>query len=143
MEQLSEKKLLRTCLGGRSATLERNKPPRDGENFLDLVNLLAAGGAGNSGAEHPRERASTHPVPFPSIGRAITHKLEDDEPVREGEEDGEATGQGAATRSRCRGHACELALVLGLDTRASGSAQTTRPLRRAQWQRRPRALVKS
>lgn len=83
------------------------------------------------------------PHPFPSAGRATTHKLKDEEQVREGDEDREATGQGATTRSRCRGHACELVSALGQDTRTSGSPLTTRLLRRAQWPRHPCARVKN
>lgn len=95
------------------------------EKLSRLDSFHAAGVTGDSGAELQREPLNP-PHPFPRAGRSITHKLKDEEQVREGDEDGEATGQGAATRSCCRGHACELALEL--DKLASGSALTSRLL---------------
>lgn len=65
-EQSSRKRFSCTCLGNRSANLERNKPPRDGENFPDFGSLHAAGVTGDSGAQLPSN--ATHPVPFPEQG---------------------------------------------------------------------------
>lgn len=61
-----------------------------------------------------------HPSrPFPGTGAdaPATHKLEEEEQVRESGEDREAAGQGAATRRRCGGHAGVLASASGLDAR--------------------------
>lgn len=56
---------------------------------------------------------------LPARGALATHKLKDEEQVGEGSEDREATGQGAAPRSRCGGHAGELATASGRDARAA------------------------
>lgn len=141
----SYKKFLCTCLRDRSTILERNQLRRDGGDFPDLVPSMLLVVSGTA-VQSPRgSEQHNPPCPFLSQrrARATTHKLKDEEQVREGDEDREATGQGAATRSRCRGHACELASALERDTRTSASELTTSSLRRAQWPRRARTRVKN
>lgn len=90
----------------------------------------------HSRADPLRERTpeSTVPSPAPVRGAPATHKLKDEEQVGEGDEDREATGQAAAARRRCGGHA---------RVARSGSPLTARLLRGAQCPGRPRARVKS
>lgn len=70
-----------------------------------------------------------HPSPG---GARATHKFEDEEQVREGDEDREAAGEGAAPRRRCGGHAGGLRRP-GDGTRGSTSAVTDLWLGGAQW----------
>lgn len=72
--------------------------------------------------------ADSHPSP----GARATHKFEDEEQVREGDEDREAAGEGAAPRRRCGGHAGGLRRP-GDGTRGSSSAVTDLWLGGAQW----------
>lgn len=140
-DQSSGKKFLCTCLQ-IDPLFEKGTTERWGE-FPGLPPSVLLVWPGTAVRSLRGSEQHNPPHPFPSAGRATTHKLKDEEQVREGDEDREATGQGATTRSRCRGHACELASALGQDTRTSGSPLTTRLLRRAQWPRHPRVRVKN